>query len=201
MTSAEPRLELLRPLGTGATAEVELVRLLEPFAGLPAGSELARKTLASTLRGDPAAHAAFRAEVEAAAAVRSPSLVRVYHHGERDGRPFLLMPYVAGKTLRELVEQGGPVPEPKLRAIAVELASALAALHAAGLFHGDVKPENVRLDAEGRAVLLDLGFARRSRGEERRGDAGSLAYLAPERARGGGASAPADVFALGVVLY
>ena len=73
--------------------------------------------------------------------------------------------------------------------------------------HGDVKPENARLDEDGSAVLLDLGFARRARADgtdlsgERRGDAGSLAYLSPERVRGEPAGAAADVFALGVVLY
>ena len=201
MASPLPPLEVLRPLGSGATGTVELVRLTAPFAGLPAGTELARKTLAPGLLGEPAAHAAFATEIAAASAVRAPSLVELVHHGEHEGRPYLLLTYVPGKSLRELVEQGGPVPEPQLRAIASELADALAALHAVGLTHGDVKPENVRLDAAGRAVLLDLGFARRSRGEERRPEAGSLAYLAPERARGGGATAASDVFALGVVLY
>jgi len=201
MTSPLPPLEVLRPLGSGATAKVELVRLSAPFSGLPAGTELALKTLAPELVSVPSAHAAFATEVAAASAVRAPSLVELVHHGEHEGRPYLLLSYVPGKSLRELVDQGGPVPEPALRAIASELADALAALHAAGLSHGDVKPENVRLDAAGRAVLLDLGFARRSRGEESRPEAGSLAYLAPERARGGSSTAAADVFALGVVLY
>ncbi len=198
----EPRFEVLQPIGSGATARVELVRLTAPFAGFPAGSELALKTLAREFAGEPAARAAFREEAEAARAVRDPSLVRVVHEGERDGRPFLLLQYVPGPTLRELLERDGPLSEPRLRPLGAQLARALALLHARGFVHGDVKPENVRLDGEGRAVLLDLGFARAARpGGERASQAGSLAYLSPERIRGESADASSDVFALGIVLY
>jgi len=204
VTDPGPRFEVVRPLGAGATGAVDLVRLLEPFAGLPLGAELARKTLAAQPEHEDGARAAFRAEAAASAEVRAPSLVRVLFQGERSGRPYLLMQYVPGRTLREVLEQDGPLPEPRLRALGVDLAAALAALHAHGLVHGDVKPENVRLDDEGRAVLLDLGFARRARADARReplADAGSLAYLSPERVRGESAAPAADVFALGVVLY
>lgn len=212
MKSTEPRFEVVRPLGRGATGQVELVRLREPFAGLPAGAELALKTLATAPEHEHAARAAFRAEAAAAAEVRAPSLVRVLHHGERTGQPYILMQYVPGRMLREVLEQDGPLPEPRLRALGADLARALSALHARGLVHGDVKPENARLDEEGCAVLLDLGFSRRARGNlarraqsesarEPRGDAGSLAYLSPERVRGEPVGSAADVFALGVVLY
>ncbi len=212
MTSTEPRFDVLRPLGSGATGKVELVRLTEAFAGLPVGAELALKTLATAPEHEPSARVAFRAEAAAAAEVHAPSLVRVLHHGERAGRPYLLLQYVPGRTLREVLEQDGPLPEPRVRALGADLARALAALHAHGLVHGDVKPENARLDEEGCAVLLDLGFARRVRAglargtrtepaDERQGEAGSLAYLSPERVRGEPGGPAADVFALGVVLY
>lgn len=203
MDVTEPRFEVVRPLGAGATARVELVRLLEPFAGLPAGAELALKTPAGRAADAGAARAAFQAESAAASAVRAPSLVRLVHHGARAGEPYLLLQYVPGRTLRELLEQDGALPEPRLRPLGAELAAALAALHAHGLVHGDVKPENARLDDEGRAVLLDLGFARRLTAgpAPARADAGSLAYLAPERVRGEEAGPAADVFALGIVLY
>jgi len=204
METTEPRFEVLRPLGSGATARVELVRLVEPFAGLAPGTELAMKTLEASPEHEAAARAAFRAEAEAMGLVHAASLVRCLFHGERGGRPYLLLQYVPGRTLRALVEEEGPLPEPRLRAIGRDLAEALAALHAQGLVHGDVKPENARLDEEGRAVLLDLGFARRALESSRnRGAAaaGSLAYLAPERVRGEPAGLPADLFALGIVLY
>jgi serine/threonine protein kinase len=200
---SEPRFERIRRLGEGATATVDLARLTEPFAGLPTGAAVAVKTLGSHRAGSAEARAAFRAEAEAGMVVHDPSLVRVLHHGEAsDGKsaPYLLLSYVPGPTLREMLAEG-PLPEPLVRSVGAELASALAALHAAGLVHGDVKPENVRLDEEGRAVLLDLGFASRLSETESRRDAGSLAYLSPERVRGGPPSAAADVFALGITLY
>ena len=106
-----------------------------------------------------------------------------------------------GESLRALLE-AGPVPEPMLRGLARDVAAALSALHAAGVVHGDLKPENVKLDAQGRAIVLDLGFARHMASGGAAGtNAGSLAYLSPERAQGAPPSAAADVFALGVMLY
>ncbi len=196
--------ESIRSLGSGASGSVELCRLLVPLGGLPAGSEVAVKILAPELREDPLAREAFAAEAEVGRRVEDPSLVRVLAHGLGDDGPYLVLQYVPGRSLREILEEG-PLPEPLVRSVGAQLASALAALHEAGVAHGDVKPENIRLDDEGRAVLLDLGFSVRFRGagaqEESPQNAGSLAYLSPERARGGPASAEADVFALGVVLY
>ncbi len=194
--------EVLRPLGQGATAQVELVRLCEPVGGLAAGSELALKRPvgrdAETLAR---ARQAFAAEAQASQRVRDPSLVRIRHQGEDALGPYLLSDFVPGRSLREILAEEGVLPEPLVRRAGEQLAGALAALHAAGLVHGDVKPENARLDEEGRAVLLDLGFARCLAAEEPREHAGSLAYLSPERARGGGATRASDVFALGLLLY
>ena len=208
MTPEEPRFERLRHLGSGSSARVDLARLSAPFGPLPAGAEVAVKTFAPRTAkvGTPssgdheAGRAAFRAEADAARLARDPSLVRVLHHGEERGVPYLLLQYVPGRTLRE-ASRDGPMPEPLVRRIGAQLAGALAALHDAGFAHGDVKPENVRLDDAGRAVLLDLGFAHRVDEGVRASDAGSLAYLSPERADGGPPSPAADVFALGVVLY
>jgi len=201
-----PLLEGLELVGVGSTARVERARLGRPFAGLPAGSQVAVKTLHEELRGDAELESAFRAEAEAARGVDVPTLVQVFYHGrheggERDGLSYLVLSYVPGRTLREVLEQEGALPEPLLRHVGAKLAQALAALHEKNLVHGDVKPENVRLDAEGRAVLLDLGFARRAQEAGPLSGAGSLPYLSPERVRGESATMAADVFALGVVLY
>ncbi len=199
--SAEPRIETLRLLGEGAQSRVELVRLLEPCAGLPAGTELARKTLRPDRRDEPRARAALEAEAKTASLVTDPSLVRVRHSGENEDGPYLLLDHVPGENLREALRHG-PLPEPRVRSIASQVAGALAALHRQGIAHGDVKPENVRLDPEGRAVLLDLGFAARAGAAAGAGSsAGSLAYLSPERVQGSAPSEAADVFALGLVLY
>ncbi|MEM7311124.1 MAG: protein kinase [Planctomycetota bacterium] len=190
------------PLGAGATSTVELARLAAPWAGLELGTVVAVKRLLPALALDPRACAALRAEAEIGGRVRHGSLVRVLACGEDDEGPLLVMDYVPGRTLAERLSHEGALPEAQLRQVGMQLAGALAALHAEGVVHGDLKPENVRLDLDGRAVLLDLGLARSCAGlADAHADGGSLPYLAPERAQGRPAGTPADVFALGVVLY
>jgi len=132
--------------------------------------------------------------------VHHPGLLRVVWSGTDSKGPVLVTEYVHGQTLRENLEESGRLPEPLVRAVAAQVGGALAALHAAGYSHGDVKPENVRMDSTGHAVLLDLGFAQRGAAKDAL-HSGSLAYLAPERTRGRGPSGPSDVFALGLMLF
>ena len=160
------------------------------------------------LEQDPTARAAFQNEGRVGARVQAPGLVRILWSGEArlDARdplgPVLVMLYVPGETLSDVLAEGGPLPEPLLRSVAAQVAEGLAALHAAGYVHGDVKPDNMRLDASGRAVLTDLGFARAASGSVEVNDrAGSLAYLSPDRVKGRPATPADDVFALGVVMY
>jgi len=179
--------------------------LLEDFRGLPEGAEIAVKYLRPELEEDPRARRAFEAEAEAGETLNDDAIVRVLHVGTDARGRFLVMPYVPGETLRAVMErQPRGLPEPLVRRVAHAVARGLAALHEAGFTHGDVKPENIRLDADGRAVLLDLGFARRITTGESRVVAprpGSLPYVAPEQARGEVGSCASDVFALAVVLY
>ena len=201
MTLERPDFEHLRPLGRGATAQVSLVRLRSAFAGLEAGTEVAlKRPVAEGPEALEPARTAFEAEAAAGRAARDPSLIAILHYGEDAIGPFLLTRYVPGRSLRETLSTQGPLPEPLLRRVAAQLAGALDALHGQGLVHGDVKPENIRLDEQGRAVLLDLGFAQGAAAPDK-AQAGSLAYLSPERAAGAAPSPAADVFALGAVLY
>jgi tetratricopeptide (TPR) repeat protein len=193
------RLEPIARLGAGASSTVDLARLGAAWGELAAGTEVAIKRLRPELRADPAACTAFAAEAEHGALVRHPSLVRVFGAAEDADGPLLVLSYVAGPSLADRLVREGAIPEQQVRRIGAELAGALAALHAAGIVHGDLKPENVRLDAEGRAVLLDLGLARAV--SDGRTGGGSILYLSPERAQGGAPSKAADVFALGVVLF
>ncbi|MCE9595264.1 MAG: serine/threonine-protein kinase PknK, partial [Planctomycetes bacterium] len=136
--------------------------------------------------------------------MRHPGVVHVLGTGTDARGRFLVLSYVAGETLRAALARDGAAPEPLVRRVGTSLAGGLAALHAAGFVHGDVKPENVRLDAEGTAVLLDLGFAREIAAAADTSiapRAGSLPYVAPEVAQGGAGGPESDVFALGVVLY
>lgn len=202
-----PRFELEREIGSGATGHVWRGVLSAPWDDLPTGTEVAVKILRPELRDDPLVRAAFEREGAAGLAARAPGLVRVLGRGEDERGPWIAMAHVAGRTLRAALEESGPLPEPLVRRIAERLAGALAALHAAGFVHGDVKPENVRFDNEGRAVLLDLGFARALGAPAAGGDPdaerrpGSVPYLAPEQARGARGDEKSEVFSLGVLLY
>jgi tetratricopeptide (TPR) repeat protein len=202
----EPRFRIDRELGSGATGRVAHGVLTEAFGPWPAGFEVAVKTLHPHLASDPAALETFEAEALAGRAIEHPNVVHVLHGGVDARGPYLLMNFVPGRSLRDVLAETGPLPEPLVRSIARQLAGGLAALHAAGMVHGDLKPENVRLDAEGNAVILDLGFVRSSAEKSRGRDAaasrpGSLPYLAPEQARGGAGTEKSDVFALGVLAY
>lgn len=212
-----PPLVLDRVLGAGRTGRVWRARMTESWQGRDAGSFVAVKVLRSELLGEVDVRAAFTAEVEAGRAVRHPALSRFvtsgtshappvagasdadeaqYPHPEA---PWFAMEVVPGRSLEEELQLQGPGPEPTLRAIGRRVAGALAALHAAGWTHGDVKPENIRFDARGEAVLLDLGFARRVGAPH--APLGTPAYLAPERTHGGPPSPAADVYAFGATLH
>jgi len=200
LAASAPPFELERELGHGAVGEVWLARLTAPAWGLAAGEPLAVKLLrpgADHERG----RAALERELSVARAVEHPALARVHQAGLCARGPYLALELVPGATLRERLAQGGPLPEDALRAIGADLAGALAALHAAGWIHGDVKPENVRLRADGRAVLLDLGLALRRDEDPRAARSGTLPYLAPEQTQGGRATPASDVFALGILLH
>jgi len=153
------------------------------------------------LAGDARVAATFAAEARVAAGVRHPSLVRVLGAGADERGPYLVLPLLEGAGLRERLLAERRLPESEVRRVACELSGALAVLHAAGWVHGDLKPENVRFDADGRAVLLDLGFAHRPEAGDQGRRPGSLAYLAPEQVRGGRGGPASDVFALGVIAF
>ncbi len=191
----------LRELGRGATSRVELARLEDSHGEWPSGALVAVKRLLPEVRDDRRARRALVEEVEAASDARDPSLVRALFAGEDDDGPFAVLEYVSGNDLRTELEARRLFSELEVRAMGCEIAGALAALHRAGRVHGDLKPENVRLDDEGRAVLVDLGFARRADGDHGTETPGTLAYLAPEVARGGPPSPAADAFALGVLVF
>ncbi len=170
----------------------------------PAGMPVAVKYLHEGLESDARARERFETEARVGSSVRHPGVVHVLGTGSDARGRFLVLSFVAGDTLRAVLEREGAAPEPLVRRVGASLAGGLAALHAAGFVHGDVKPENVRLDAEGNAVLLDLGFARRTIDSAESAiapRAGSLPYVAPEIAQGGIGGPESDVFALGVLLY
>ncbi len=188
------RYELERRLGAGAAASVWLAQdtLLE--------RPVAVKVLAEGLAEDRAWLARFRREARVAAGLQHPNLVSVYDFNAEVERPYLVMAYMPGGSLQDLLDAGGV---PDAMQVAVDLLRALAHIHAAGVTHRDVKPANVLFDGAGRACLSDFGVARPQDATAitRTGQIpGTAPYMAPELWRGEAANERTDLFALGVLL-
>ncbi|MEU7854808.1 protein kinase [Nonomuraea sp. NPDC049141] len=143
-------------------------------------------------------------EARAAGRVAHPGVATVYDVLEEHGHPWIVMQLIHSRTLGELVRDDGPMPPADAADIGVQLLEALRAAHAAGVLHRDVKPDNVLLTEDGRAVLTDFGIAT-TEGETpvtRTGVlVGTPAFMAPERAAGGEARVASDLWALGATLY
>lgn len=193
------RYRLDRLLGSGAVGDVYLARDLQ----------LERSVALKFLRvarggADEAIAARFRAEARAAARLDHPNVVTVYDTGDTgNAAPFIVMAYHPGETLRERMERA-PLPPAVALRIAAQVAGALAAAHAAGIVHRDVKPANVLLDAEGVARLTDFGIAKLLTDPDvtGRGTAlGTPAYMSPEQSRGEAVDVSTDLWALGVMLH
>ncbi|WP_158581612.1 serine/threonine-protein kinase [Actinomadura spongiicola] len=192
---------LLGRLGSGGMGTVYL------GADPVSGGRVAVKTIHPHLAGDPTYRKRFRDEAYLAGRVASFCTARVLAHGEENGRPYLVTEYVGGVSLHDRLVHDGPLPAADLHGVAVGVASALAAIHAAGLVHRDLKPANVMLTLSGCRVI-DFGIARSqdSTGPGRFGGSASGAvlgtpgWMAPEVLVGGPATPAADVFAWGCLI-
>ena len=166
---------------------------------------VAVKLLHPELERDASAVARFRREATAAAALTHPNAVIVYDIGEDEGREFLVMEYVDGVTLSELLADGQLAPD-DVASIGVSVARALGAAHRRGLVHRDVKPGNVLINREGVAKVVDFGIATALGDAQARLTVpgmvvGTSAYLAPEQLAGETVDPRADVYSLGLVLH
>ena len=198
MTRVAGRYELVRPLGHGAMATVDLARDSE------LDRPVALKRLAENLARDQDLRRRFVREARLAARLAHPNVVRVFDVGEDAGRPFIAMEYVEGETLAELVARRGPLPVTDAAKLGTQMCAGLAAAHAAGLVHRDVKPQNLLLGSDGTLKLGDFGIAAGHEGTRLTlaGTVlGTAGYLAPEQARGEQVTAAADIYAVGAVLY
>jgi eukaryotic-like serine/threonine-protein kinase len=192
------RYELVRPLGRGAMAVVDLARDVE------LDRRVAVKRLAEHLARDGDLRARFLREARLAARLAHPNVVRIFDVGEDGGTPFIAMEYVDGETLADLLARRGALPADEAAGLGVQLCRGLASAHAAGLVHRDVKPQNLLLGRDGVLKLGDFGVARgadATRLTQAGTVLGTAAYLAPEQARGEEVTAAADVYAAGTVLY
>ncbi|MEU3713087.1 Stk1 family PASTA domain-containing Ser/Thr kinase [Streptomyces catenulae] len=198
------RYELGSVLGRGGMAEVYLAH------DSRLGRTVAVKTLRVDLARDPSFQARFRREAQSAASLNHPSIVAVYDTGEDyvDGVsiPYIVMEYVDGSTLRELLHSGRKLLPERSLEMTIGVLQALEYSHRAGIVHRDIKPANVMLNRTGQVKVMDFGIARAM------GDAGmtmtqtaavigTAQYLSPEQAKGEQVDARSDLYSTGCLLY
>jgi tetratricopeptide (TPR) repeat protein len=200
--------EILEKLGEGGMGVVYCAR------DLKLDRLVALKILAPEQMANPRRRARFAGEAKAASALNNPNIVTIYEIESVDGVDYIAMEYIRGATLRDLVPASGMELSLALD-YASQTASALAAAHSAGIIHRDVKPANIMVAKSGLVKLLDFGIAVMEQPEvdanattstmaflTRPGTVvGTLAYMSPEHAQGGGVGPRSDIFSLGVVLY
>jgi WD40 repeat protein len=191
--------DVVRVVGQGAMGIV--LEAVDPSLN----RRVAVKVMAAEWATSDVARQRFLREARTAAAVRHPGVVAIHAVDEHNGLPYLVMQLVSGHSLEERLEQAGRLSVPEVVRLGAEVAEGLAAAHAQGLVHRDVKPANILVESSsGQARLTDFGLARAADDTSltRTGAiAGTPLYMAPEQARGERIDHRADLFSLGSVLY
>jgi tRNA A-37 threonylcarbamoyl transferase component Bud32 len=192
------RYEVDKPLGRGGMAQV--------FRGTDRvlGRTVAIKVLDQKHRNDAKFVTRFRREAQAAAGINHPNVVSVFDTGSEDGLHYIVMEYVDGETLDDVLAREKVLPPERVVAIAEPVARALEAAHQKGMVHRDVKPGNIMLDRSGTVKVVDFGIARAAADDTLTQTGivlGTAAYLSPEQAQGVAVDPRSDVYSLGCVLY
>ena len=192
------RYMIVSRLGEGGMADVYLA--MDTLLN----REVAIKVLRGELSTDAVSLLRFKREANAASTLNHPNIVEIYDVGEEDGKHFIVMEVVRGRTLKQLISQRGAMEKEEALAIMKQLIAAISEAHRKNIIHRDIKPQNVLVKDDGTVKITDFGIALAQDAMQlTQTDAvmGSVHYLAPECARGEAASNQSDVYSLGIVLY
>jgi serine/threonine protein kinase len=202
--------EILSPLGAGGMGEVYRAR--DPRLG----RDVAIKVLPGDVASDSTRRQRFEQEARSASALNHPNILTIHDIAETDGTLYIAMELVEGRTLRELIVSGDPLPTRKLLDIAVQTAEGLSKAHAAGIVHRDLKPENLMVSKDGYVKILDFGLAKLTEPISEQASVlptavaaptqpgtvmGTAGYMSPEQASGQPVDFRSDQFSLGSILY
>lgn len=192
------RYEIIKTLGHGGMADVYLAldRILN--------REVAIKILKADMSSDPVSLERFNREANASTKLSHPNIVDIYDVGEDDNQHYIVMEYVKGYTLKQLLQRRGAIPPREAVWMCKQLAGALMEAHKNGLIHRDIKSQNVLIKNDGTIKLADFGIAILNNSMQltsKDSVLGSVHYLAPELAKGGSATMQSDIYSLGIVFY
>ncbi|MGE5371876.1 MAG: Stk1 family PASTA domain-containing Ser/Thr kinase [Solirubrobacterales bacterium] len=192
------RYEIIAKIGDGGMATVYKARctLLDRIVAV--------KVLKDELAGDKNFVMKFRSEAQAAAKISHPNIVNIYDVGEDRGLNFIVMEYIEGCTLKEVIQKTAPMADEEVIRNAAMICDALTHAHAKGIVHRDIKPHNILVTSEGNVKVADFGIARAVGGGTVTYSGmmiGSVHYVAPEQAQGDNVDARTDLYSLGCVMY
>ena len=192
------RYKIIRTIGEGGMANVYLAH------DTILNRDVAVKVLRGDLADDEKFIRRFQREAIAASSLTHPNIVEIYDVGEDDGNYYIVMEYVDGKTLKNLIKKRGALTLPEVVDIMLQLTSAIACAHESFIIHRDIKPQNVLILDNGVAKITDFGIAMALNSNEltqTNSVMGSVHYLPPEQANGTGATMKSDIYSLGILMY